>query len=62
MFLHSSLSSFVGSTRLIWSRVGAIDSPDHSRQVFDQYDTCELPENFFGRLFDQLSGKNVNFW
>ena len=26
--LHSSLSSFVASTRLIWSGVGAIDSPD----------------------------------
>ena len=29
---HSSLSSFVASTRLIQSGVGAIDSPDQSRQ------------------------------
>ena len=44
MVLHSSLSSFVASTRLIWSGVGAIDSPDQSRQGFEQYDTSEVLE------------------
>ena len=39
MVLLSSLASFVTSTRLTWSGVGAIDSPDQSRQVFEQYDT-----------------------
>ena len=36
--LHSSLSYFVASTRLIRSGVGAIHSPDQSRQGFEQYD------------------------
>ena len=53
--LHSSLSSFVVSTRLIRSGAGAIDSPDQSRQTFDQYDTSGVPEKIFGRLFDGLS-------
>ena len=44
MVLHSSLSSFVASTRLIWSGVDAIDSPDQSRQGFEQYDTFEVLE------------------
>jgi len=34
--LFSSLASFVASTCLIWSGTGAIDSPDHSRQDFEQ--------------------------
>ena len=38
--LLSSLASFVSSTRLAWSRIGAIDSPDQSRQGFEQYHTC----------------------
>ena len=42
--LHSSLSSFVASTRLIWSGVGAIDSLDQSRQSFEQYDTSQVLE------------------
>ena len=42
--LLSSLTSFVASTRLIRSAVGAIDSPDQSRRVFDQYDPLEVPE------------------
>ena len=49
--LLSSLTSFVASTRLNRSRVGAIESPDHSRQVFDQYDTCEVPEKFSWATF-----------
>ena len=51
MVLHSSLSSFVASTRLIRSGVGAIDSPDQSRQGFEQYDTSEVPENFSWATF-----------
>ena len=42
--LHSSLSSFVASTRMIRSVVGAIDSPYQSRQCFEQYDTSEVLE------------------
>ena len=43
----SSLASFVASTRRNRSRVCTIDSPDHPRQVFDQYDTCKVPEKVF---------------
>ena len=49
--LHSSLSSFVASTRLIRSGVGAIDSPDQSRQGFEQYDTSEVLEKVFQSTF-----------
>jgi len=34
--LLSLLASFVASTRLIGSGIGAIDSPDQSRQAFEQ--------------------------
>ena len=51
MVLHSSLSSFVASTRLIRSGVGAIDSPDQSRQGFEQYDTSEVLEKVFQSTF-----------
>ena len=44
MVLLSSLASFVASTRLIQSRIGAIDSPDQSRQGFEQYNTSEVLE------------------
>ena len=44
MVLLSSLASFVASTRLIRSRIGAIDSPDQSRQGFEQYNTSEVLE------------------
>ena len=47
MVLHSSLSSFVASTRLIRPGVGANDSPDQSRQGFQQYDTAEVLEKVF---------------
>ena len=40
--LLSSMASFVASTRLIRSGVAAIDSPDQSRQIFDQHATSEL--------------------
>ena len=61
MVLHSLLSSFVASTRLIWSGVDAIDSPDQSRQGFEQYDTFEVLEKNFSRLFDGLSSKILIF-
>ena len=49
--LLSSLASFVASTRLIWSGIGAIDSLDQSRQGFEQYDTSEVAEKiFFGKF------------
>ena len=50
-FLLSSLTPFVASTCLIRSGVGAIDSPDQSRQVFDQYDPSEVPEKIFSGDF-----------
>ena len=50
--LHSSLALLVASTRLIRSGVGAIDSPDQSRQGFEQYDTSEVLLKFFVRLYD----------
>ena len=49
--LHSSLPSFVASTRLIRSGVGAIDSPDQSCQGFEQYDTPEVLEKVFQPTF-----------
>ena len=49
--LHSSLSFFVASTRLIRSGVGTIDSPDQSRQGFKQYDTSEVFEKVFQSTF-----------
>ena len=51
MVLLSSLASFVTSTRLTWSGVGAIDSPDQSRQFFDQDDPSEVPEKIFSGDF-----------
>ena len=49
--LHSSLSSFVASTRLIRSGVGAIDSSDQSRQAFEQYDTSKVLAKVFQSTF-----------
>ena len=51
MVLHSSLSSFVASTRLIRSEDGASDSPDQSRQGSEQYDTPEVLEKVFHSTF-----------
>ena len=51
VIILSLLASFVASTRLIWSGVGAIDSPDQSRQGFEQYDTSEVLEKFFQLTF-----------
>ena len=60
--LHSSLLSFVASTRLIRSGVGAIDSSDQFRQDFEQYDTSEVLEKVFRLLYDGLSLKHFRFW
>ena len=49
--LHSSLSWFVASTRLIRSGASAIDSPDQSRQGFEQYDASKVPEKVFQSTF-----------
>ena len=51
MALHSSLSSFVASTRRIWSGVGAIDRPDQPLQSFEQYGTVEALEKVFQATF-----------
>ena len=49
--LLSSVASFVTSTRLIRSGVDAIDSPDQSRQDFEQYDTSKVLEKVFQSTF-----------
>ena len=59
--LLSSLTSFVASTRRIRSGVGAIDSPDQSRQLFDQYDPSEVPEKFSRATFRWLVVKKCSF-
>ena len=46
-----SMVSFFASTCPIRSGVGAIDNPDQSGQVFEQYDVSEVPENFFSDDF-----------
>ena len=46
--LLSSVTLFVASTRLIRSEVGAIDSPDQSRQGLEQYDTSDVLEKILG--------------
>ena len=59
--LLSSLASFIASTRLNRSRVCAIDSPDQSRQVFDQYDTSEVSEKFSWATFRWIVVKKCWF-
>jgi len=59
--LLSSVTSFVASTRLIRSEVGAIDSPDQYRQLFDQYDPSEVPEKFSRVIFRWLVVKKCSF-
>ena len=51
MVPFSSLVSFVASTRLIWSGIGAIDSPGQSRQGFEQYNTSEVLEKISQATF-----------
>ena len=51
MVLHSSLSSFVASTRLIRSGVGAIDNPDRFEQAFDTYYLTEVSEKISRMAF-----------
>ena len=57
--LISSLRSFVAFTRPIRSGVSAIDSPDQSRQLFDQYDPSEVPEKFSRATFRWLVVKKM---
>ena len=42
-----SMGSFFASTCPMRSGVGAIDNPDQSGQVFEQYDISEVPEKNF---------------
>ena len=51
MIYFFSKVSFFASTCPIRSRVGAIDNPDQSGQVFEQYDVSEIPEIFFSHDF-----------
>ena len=46
-----SMVSFFASTCPIRSGVGAIDNPDQSGQVFEQYDVSEVPEKNFSDDF-----------
>ena len=46
-----SMVSFFASTCPIRSGVGAIDNPDQSGQVFEQYDVSEVPEKIFSDDF-----------
>jgi len=57
--LLSLLASFVASTRLIRQEVGAIGSPDQSRQTFDQYDTSGVPEKNFSNDFSIACGEKM---
>ena len=59
--LLSSVTSFVASTRLIRSEVGAIYRPDHFRQLFDQYDPSEVPEKFSRATFRWVVVKKCSF-
>ena len=60
MVLLSSLASFVASTRLIRSGIGAIDSPDQSRQGFEQYNTSEVLEKISRATFRSLVVKKCS--
>ena len=46
-----SMVSFFASTCPTRSGVGAIDNPDQSGQVFEQYDVSEVPEKIFSDDF-----------
>ena len=46
-----SMVSFFASTCPIRSKVGAIDNPDQSGQVFEQCDVSEVPEKNFSDDF-----------
>eukprot|EP00493_Phyllostaurus_siculus_P017541 UN17811 len=45
------MASFFASTCPIHSGVGANNNPDQSEQVFEQYDTSEVPEKIFSDDF-----------
>ena len=54
-----SMVSFFASTRAIRSGVGAIDNPDHSGQVFEQYDISEVPEKNFSDDFSMACCQKI---
>ena len=56
-----SMVSFFASTRPIRSGVGAIDKPDQSGQVFEQYDISEVPEKFSRTTFRWLVVRKCSF-
>ena len=57
------LQNFFASTRPIRLAVGAIDNPDQSEQVFEQYDTSEVLEKIFSDNFSMACRKKMLiFW
>ena len=54
--------SFFASTCPIQSGVGAIDNPDQSGQVFEQYDVSEVPEKFSRTTFRRLVVRKCSFF
>ena len=62
VLLSSSAGIVCRPTRLIRPGIGAIDSPDQSRQVFEEYNISEVLKKFLGRLLDGLSTENAHVW
>ena len=56
-----SMVSFFASTCPIRSEVGAIDNPDQSGQVFEQYDVSEVPEKNFSDDFSTACRQKCSF-
>ena len=56
-----SMVSFFASTCPIRSGVGAIDNPDQSGQVFEQYDVSEVPEKISQTTFRWLVVRKCSF-
>ena len=56
-----SMVSFFASTCPIRSGVGAIDNPDQSGQVFEQYDVSEVPEKISRTTFPWLVVRKYSF-
>ena len=56
-----SMVSFFASTCPIRSGVAAIDNPDQSGQVFEQYDVSEVLEKFSCTTFPWLVVRKCSF-
>ena len=56
-----SMVSFFASTCPIRSGVGAIDNPDQSGQVFEQYDVSEVPKKFSRTTFQRVVVRKCSF-